>query len=444
MRILDPARILIIMRGYMEEHAIHPGRMLTELTGWNTDAVEPLATITVILLIAGMLYALLKPVAGRIIPALVKRTSNTWDSMFVACGVFNRLAAMAPGVAAHALADVWMGPESGMAAAGNVLQSIAHLWILFFGMWTIHAVLDGIVAIYRTLPFSGQIPIRSFVQVIKLITVLILLILTLALLLGKSPALLLSGMGAMTAVLMLVFKDPILGFVAGVQLSANRMLAVGDWLEMSKYDADGDVIEVSLTTVKVRNWDQTITTIPTYALISDSFKNWRGMTEAGGRRIKRSLFIDMSTIHFLNDEDIDNLRKAQLLTDYIQDKLTEIDKFNREHGVDPESPVNGRRLTNIGTFRAYLVAYLKSHTGINQNLIMIVRQLQPTSSGLPIEIYAFTSDTGWIAHEGVQSDIFDHILAVVPQFGLRVFQSPSGSDILHIAGITSKKNADNK
>jgi miniconductance mechanosensitive channel len=327
------------------------------------------------------------------------------------------------------LAGLWMGPDTPMAAAGNAMQLAATLWMLLFGMLAIHAFLDALVDVYNTLPFARQLPIRSFVQVVKLVTVLVFLIITISMLLGKSPALLISGMGAMTAVLMLVFKDPILGFVAGIQLSANRMLAVGDWLEMPKHNADGDVIEVTLTTVKVRNWDQTITTIPTYALIADSFKNWRGMSEAGGRRIKRSVFIDMTSVRFLNPDDIERLRKAQLLTAYITDKIADIERYNREHGIDPASPVNGRRLTNIGTFRAYLSAYLKFHPGIHQNLIMMVRQLQPTAEGLPIEIYAFTSDTGWVAHEGVQSDIFDHILAIIPEFGLRVFQSPTGSDI---------------
>jgi miniconductance mechanosensitive channel len=250
-----------------------------------------------------------------------------------------------------------------------------------------------------------------------------------SLLIGKSPLLLFSGLGAMTAVLLLVFKDPILGFVAGIQLSANNMLMVDDWLEMPKYGADGDVVDITLTTVKVRNWDRTITTIPTYALISDSFKNWRGMTESGGRRIKRAICIDTSSVHFLNDNELERLRKAQLLTHYIEDKLRDIDACNREQNIDPSFPANGRRLTNLGTFRAYLVAYLKNHKGIHQGMIQMVRQLDPTPNGLPIEVYAFCNDINWVAYEGIQADIFDHILAVVPEFGLRVHQTPTGYDL---------------
>ena len=405
----------------------------------GVHVLAPMLTIVVIVLAAAVLYFILRQVVVRLIATLAERTRTQWDDMFVKRGVFHRLAALAPGILAHMLAGLWMGPVTPMAAAGNAMQLAATLWMLLFGMLAIHAFLDALVDVYNTLPFARQLPIRSFVQVVKLVTVLVFLVITISMLLGKSPALLISGMGAMTAVLMLVFKDPILGFVAGIQLSANRMLAVGDWLEMPKYSADGDVIEVSLTTVKVRNWDQTITTIPTYALIADSFKNWRGMSEAGGRRIKRSVFLDMSSVRFLGPDDIERLRKAQLLTTYMTDKIADIEHYNREHGIDPTSPVNGRRLTNIGTFRAYLSAYLKSHPGIHQNLIMMVRQLQPTADGLPIEIYAFTSDTGWVAHEGVQSDIFDHILAIIPEFGLRVFQSPTGSDVRSLVSANREK-----
>ena len=402
---------------------------LVERNVGGAHVLAPVLTIAAIVLIAAVLYVILRQVVVRLIAKLAERTRTQWDEMFVKRGVFHRLAALAPGILVHMLAGLWMGPDTPMAVAGTPIQLAATLWMLLFGMLAIHAFLDALVDIYNTLPFARQLPIRSFVQVVKLVTVLVFLVITISMLLGKSPALLVSGMGAMTAVLMLVFKDPILGFVAGIQLSANRMLAVGDWLEMPKYSADGDVIEVSLTTVKVRNWDQTITTIPTYALIADSFKNWRGINEIGGRRIMRSIFIDMSSIRFLGPDDVERLRKAQLLTTYITDKIADIERYNKDHGIDPTSPANGRRLTNIGTFRAYLLAYLKAHPGIHQNLIMMVRQLQPTGEGLPIQIYAFTSDTAWVAHEGVQSDIFDHILAIIPEFGLHIFQSPTGSDV---------------
>jgi miniconductance mechanosensitive channel len=233
-------------------------------------------------------------------------------------------------------------------------------------------------------------------------------------------------------VLLLIFKDPILGLVAGIQLSANDMLAVGDWLEMPKFGADGDVIDISLTTVKVRNWDKTITTIPAYALISDSFKNWRGMTESGGRRIKRAVHIDATSVRFLDEDDLKRLRRAQLLADYIEHKVRDIEAYNKENQIDPESPVNGRRLTNLGTFRAYLTAYLRAHKGIHKDMTLMVRQLSPGADGVPLEIYAFSNDTAWVNFEGIQADIFDHIFAVIPEFGLRIHQSPTGYDMQQI------------
>ena len=408
-------------------------RLQDILNSWHAGAgalTTPLICLAILALGLGAHFVLVRVVV-RIIAALARRTRVTWDKMLVKRGVFHRLAALAPGLLVRALAGGWLPTGS---ATQSVMLVAANLWVLVAVMLTLYALLDGVSEIYNTKPYSRQMPIRGFVQGIKLVALIVVLVVALAMLMGKSPALLVSGLGAMTAVLMLIFKDPIMGFVAGIQLSANRMLAVGDWLEMPKYQADGDVIEVTLTTVKVRNWDQTVTTVPTYALISDSFKNWRGMQEAGGRRIMRNVFIDVHSIRFLSETDIDRLRKAQLISSYINEKLADIEKHNREHNVDPASPVNGRHLTNIGTFRAYLMAYLKAHPGIHKNLIMMVRQLQPTAEGLPIQLYAFTGDTAWVAHEAVQSDIFDHILAVAPEFGLRVFQAPSGSDVRELAG----------
>ncbi|MDP7294839.1 MAG: mechanosensitive ion channel, partial [Vicinamibacterales bacterium] len=272
-------------------------------------------------------------------------------------------------------------------------------------------------------------PLTSFVQIIKLTIYCVSAIAALSLVLGKSPVLLLSGLGAMTAVLMLVFKDPILGFVGGVQLSVNRMVAPGDWIEMPKYGADGDVMEVGLTSVKVRNWDKTITTIPTYALISESFKNWRGMSESGGRRIKRAIQIDTTSIRFCDDESLARFSKIRHMGSYIERKRQEIADWNAEHDADDTRPSNLRRLTNVGTFRAYIVAYLRHHPLIHQEMTFLVRQLESGAQGLPIEIYVFSRDTDWVRYEDLQSDIFDHIMAIAPEFDLRVYQSPSGGDL---------------
>ncbi len=403
--------------------------LLERLSAWHAQTaavLTPLIVAAAILLAAAALYFLLSRVMIRIMGAFARKTRAKGMLIFFDHKIIHRLAALAPALLVRALAELWL--PSGTVGL-QALRLSANLWLLLTGMLIVYAALDALVEVYNRQPSARQIPIQGFAQGVKLVIFLVVLLTAIATLMGKSPALLVSGLGAMTAVTMLVFKDPILGFVAGIQLCANRMLAVGDWLEMPQYQANGDVIAITLTTVKVRNWDQTITTVPTYALIADSFKNWRGMQEVGGRRIMRSLLIDMQSIRFMAPEDIERLRKAQLISDYIKAKLEDIERDNREHNVDPSSPINGRHLTNIGTFRAYLREYIRNHPGIHPDLIMMVRQLQPTAEGLPIEIYAFTRDTAWVAYEGVQADIFDHIMAVVPEFGLRVFQSPAGSDV---------------
>jgi miniconductance mechanosensitive channel len=266
-----------------------------------------------------------------------------------------------------------------------------------------------------------------------LITYFVALIVIASIIIGESPLNLFAGLGAMTAVLMLVFKDPILGFVAGLQLSSNRMVAIGDWVDIPQHDASGDVMEIALTTVKVRNFDNTITTVPTQSLINDSFKNWRGMQESPGRRIKRSIFIDINSIEFCDDDAIARYSKIDYIKEYLKTKKVEVNAYNAKTESHTESRVNGRRLTNIGTFRAYVLAYLQHHPSINQDLTIMARQLSPTESGLPIEVYAFSSDKNWVNYEGIQADIFDHLLAVLNDFDLRVFQKPSGLDLKNLA-----------
>jgi len=290
-----------------------------------------------------------------------------------------------------------------------------------------------LLEIYHSLNWSRQLPVQSFAQVAKLVTYIVALIVVAALILGESPFKLFAGLGAMTAVLMLVFKDPILGFVAGLQLSSNRMVGLGDWVDIPQHEASGDILEIGLTTVKVRNFDNTITTVPTQSLINDSFKNWRGMQESAGRRIKRSIFIDVNSIEFCDQEALDRYRKIDYIKDYIEAKQNEVQVYNQQTNSVNESYVNGRRLTNIGTFRAYVLAYLKNHPNINQDLTILARQLAPTESGLPIEIYAFSNDKNWANYESIQADIFDHLFAVIGEFDLRVFQKPSGIDLQNIS-----------
>lgn len=332
-------------------------------------------------------------------------------------------------------ANLWLVKE---AVFLHIVKVLTDQWIILFSLLSLFTLLDIFQAISDKRSSRVPFPLRGFLQTIKLIASVLTGILAVSLLMDKSPLILLSGLGALSAVLLLVFKDPILGLVAGIQLSANNMLAVGDWLEMPKYGADGDVVDIALTTVKVRNWDKTITTIPTYALISDSFKNWRGMSESGGRRIKRSIHLEMSSVCFLDNQQLAELKKAHLLSDYIANKVSLIEKENIDRKVDMSVLQNGRRLTNVGTFRQYLVSFLKNHPQIHQGMTLIVRQLEPTCDGLPMQVYAFTNTTSWNAYEDIQSDIFDHIIAVLPAFSLRVHESPTGNDIRLLA----KNNAD--
>jgi miniconductance mechanosensitive channel len=271
-------------------------------------------------------------------------------------------------------------------------------------------------------------PIKGLLQVLKIAVYIVAVIVALTDLMGQSPLVMLGGLGAMTAVFSLVFKDSILGLVAGIQLAANDMVRIGDWIEMPKYEADGVVIDISLNTVKVRNFDNTITSIPAYTLVSDAFKNWRGMKSSGARRIMRSVNIDVSSISFCSKELLERLKKSELLREYIENKQKEIDEYNRSRSLDPNAVINARRLTNIGVFRVYIQNYLKNHPGIQQDMIQLVRQLPPAEYGLPIQVYVFSNQTDWTVYENIQSDIFDHILSVVGQFELRVFQSPTGYD----------------
>jgi len=327
-------------------------------------------------------------------------------------------------------AKLWLPTGAGFL---HFVEVVTDQWIILFLLLSLFTFLDILQSLSNKRPTQAHFPLKGLLQTVKLVASVLTAILAVSLLMDKSPLILLSGLGALSAVLLLVFKDPILGLVAGIQLSANNMLAVGDWLEMPKYGADGDVIDIALTTVKVRNWDKTITTIPTYALISDSFKNWRGMSESGGRRIKRCIHLEMSSVCFLDKAQIAELQKAQLLSEYIAHTVPAIEKENSDKKADMSVIQNGRRLTNVGTFRKYLLSFLKNHPNIHQGMTLLVRQLEPTCNGLPIQIYAFTNTTSWNVYEDIQSDIFDHIIAVLPAFSLRVHESPTGNDIRLLA-----------
>ncbi|MEP0392348.1 MAG: mechanosensitive ion channel family protein [Erythrobacter sp.] len=318
--------------------------------------------------------------------------------------------------------------EVAVTIIANVTQALI---VLSIAMGIVRA-LTYANEVYERRPQSKNRPIKGYLQVVKIIVLCGAAIILISILINESPFLLLSGLGAITAVLLLVFKDTILSLVASVQLTTNDMLRVGDWIEMPGMNADGDVIDISLHTVKVQNFDKTITTIPTHRLVSDSFRNWRGMSESGGRRIKRSLVIDQNSVRFLSDDEVISLKKFNILKDYLANARDALAKWNESELAKDDAPVNARRLTNIGTLRAYIAAYIKWHPRISENFTLLVRQLPPGPQGLPIEIYCFTDTTDWNTYEGIQSDIFDHLIAIVPEFKLSLFQEPSGHDLQQI------------
>ncbi len=390
-----------------------------------------LAALLVILLIGVATQMLLHRVAGRIIKALVARTRTTWDDAVVKAGFVDRLTLFLPAVLMYRLLDVFYPAGSRSLA---LTRTGMHVILVVGGVLALDTLLNAFSMIYTESERAKNAPIKGFLQIAKIVIYFVAGIVVFATILGKSPVYFFSGLGALTAVLMLIFKDAILGLVAGIQLTANKMVAIGDWLEMPSHGADGDVIDIALTTVKIQNWDRTITTVPTYALISESFKNWRGMSESGGRRIKRSINIDVNTIKFCDEEMLQRFAKIQPIQEYLERKKAEIAAHNESVGADPSCLINGRHLTNVGTFRAYVAAYLRNHPQVNQNMTFLVRHLHPGDNGLPIEVYVFCNDKAWANYEAIQADIFDHILAVVPEFDLRVFQNPSGHDFRSLVG----------
>lgn len=398
--------------------------------GWVADSLNHTVAISIlfgILLIASaLLYFVFRPLVLGIVNRLVKKTEFRWDNELVGHGVFRWLTHLFPGVMIFLVSPGLFISAPWLA---KFLQLSSSIYILIASYFVFDSLLNSLQAILSRTPAGKRINLSTFTQVAKLLGALVVVILTGAILLGKSPLVLLGGLGVFASVFMLVFKDVILGFVAGIQLASNRMLSQGDWLEMPSYNADGDVVEIGLTTVKIQNWDMTITTIPTYALISESFKNWRGMSESGGRRIKRSLLIDTNTVRLCSGEMLDRFQEIEHIADYLMRKKREVEEVNQKLDESRRNNrVNGRRLTNVGTFRAYIEAYLKHHPDINQDMTCLVRQLAPDGRGLPIEIYCFSSNKNWAPYESIQADIFDHLLAVAQEFDLRIFQEPTGVD----------------
>lgn len=402
----------------------------------STGMPEGLEVVTRTVIVAVIIFSLAilaDVITRRVIITGIKRfaskTKSQLDDFLVERGFFRKVAHVVPGLLIYFTAGFIF---SDYPVLGDIINRLALTYIILILLLSVDSFINALHQIYLTTPVSEGRPIKGYIQVVKIIIYFIAIILIIASLLKESPKALLTGLGAMAAVLMLVFKDTILGFVASVQLSANKMVAPGDWVEMPSHNADGTVIDITLNTVKVQNWDKTIATIPTYALVSESFRNWKGMEESGGRRIKRSINIDMNSVRFVDDKLAEKFKKIHLLKDYVVNREKEIQKYNEENKIDGSILVNGRRMTNLGTFRKYIEEYLHRHPKIHDDMTFLVRQLQPDERGLPIEIYVFSNDQAWANYEAIQADIFDHILAVIPEFDLRVFQNPSGRDFQNI------------
>ena len=400
------------------------------------DSLDQFIAFALVLVIAFLADAVCRHILLKIVAHLVRKTKATWDDIVFDHKVMVHLSRMVAPVIIYIFVPV------AFAEAGSVtldfIQRICFIYIVITFLSFINSFLKAVYTVYSAKEQLRDRPLKGMLQTVQVILWFVGAIVIVSILINESPVSLLAGLGASAAILMLVFKDSIMGFVSGVQLSANDMLKVGDWIAMPKYGADGTVIEVTLNTVKVRNWDNTIVTIPPYLLVSDSFQNWRGMRESGGRRVKRSINIDMTSVKFCTPEMLAKYRKIQLLKDYVDRTEKVVEEYNKEHNIDNSVLVNGRRQTNLGVFRAYLTNYLKSLPTVNQELTCMVRQLQPTETGIPLELYFFSANKVWVAYEGIQADVFDHVLAIIPEFDLQVFQNPSGADLRRI-GVKIEK-----
>jgi len=392
----------------------------------QASLINVLVLLVLLLIVLSVIGFIVRKLLVNVLITVAKRSVTKFDDHLVRNGTMAHLARLVPLIISIQFIPIvfsdfpaWTGPARKFV---DILLVIG--WALFF-----RSIFRSIRDHLRTRKGFEEKPLDSYLQVVNIFMFFIGGIIIFSMVTGQSPWAFLGALGAASAILLLVFKDTIMGFVASIQVSTNDMVRVGDWIEMPKYNADGDVIEINLNTVKVRNWDKTITTVPTHYLVTDSFKNWRGMHSAGGRRIKRSISVKISSIRYLEKDEIEQLKKIQLLAPYIDERQAEIDRYNAESGADPTMPVNGRKMTNVGLYRQYINRYTEQHPLIHKGYTMVVRQLQPTEYGLPIELYMYTSNTKWAIYENAMADIFDHLMASIKYFGLEVFEAPASDDI---------------
>lgn len=406
---------------------------LAESTDFSANGVlffKTLILIAAIAIACVLANFITRKIILAIVHRMVRKSKTEWDDILLEKKVFNNLSHLVPGLIIYHLAIYALYEFPGWT---EVVKTASVLYMIIVGYAVSNSFLNAIEAIYRTLPSSKNKSIKSYLQIVRILLIVIGLILLGSILFGKNPLNIIAGLGVFVTALMFLFKDTLLGLIGGIQLSSNDMVRIGDWISMPSREADGVVTDITLNTVKVQNWDKTVTTIPTYSLVSESFKNWRGMEESGGRRICRNILLDISSIKFCDENMLAKFRKIRHLEKYISEKSIELKKWNDENGIDDSVLVNGHRMTNVGTFRYYIEQYLKHNPNIHtEGMTFLVRQLEPTEKGLPMQIYVFSKVQEWVKYEAVQADIFDHILAVVPEFELRIFQNPSGGDFRKI------------
>ncbi len=422
------------------------GYFFNEASNWITEQLLALGLndfysniIRIVILLAVMLFTawiadvIVKRYVVKAIERILKKTKTNYDDYLIKRRVLNKLSHLVPAL----IVLLYIGTIfNNSPAISDFVSDLVIVYMVFVFVSSLNALLKAFDDIYNTFDFAKERPIKGYIQVVQIVVYSIAVLISISVVFGIDMTAIFTGMGAIAAIILLIFKDTILGLVAGVQLTANNMVKIGDWISMPSHNTDGTVLEITLNTVKVQNWDKTISTVPTYALVTNSFSNWRGMEESGGRRIKRNIGIDMQSVKFCDDEMLLKFRKIAYLNEYIDKKSEELIEYNKVNKFDDSVLVNGRRMTNIGVFRKYLEEYLTHHPKINKEMTFLVRHLQPTEKGIPIEIYVFSKDQAWANYEAIQADIFDHILAVLPEFGLRVFQFPTGGDLKNLNQIS--------
>ncbi len=412
------------VNGWITEQLLEIG-----LSNFYVDILRVVILLTFMLLVSWIADIIVKRYVLKAIERIFKKTKSKYDDYLIKRRVFVKLSHIVPAL----IILFYIGTVfNNLPVVSNFISNLIIIYIIFILVSSISSLLKAFDDIYNNFDFANERPIKGYIQVVLIIVYSIAAIISTSVLFGIDLTAIFTGMGAVAAVILLIFKDTILGLVAGVQLTANNMVKIGDWISMPSHNADGTVLEITLNTVKVQNWDKTISTIPTYALVTNSFSNWRGMEESGGRRIKRNIGIDMQSVKFCDEEMISKFKKIGYLKDYIDRKSNELVEYNKANKIDDTVLVNGRRMTNLGVFRKYLEEYLLHHPNINNDMTFLVRHLQPTEKGIPMEIYVFSKDQAWAKYEAIQADIFDHILAVLSEFELSVFQFPTGGDLKNL------------